>query len=220
MRAKRFRAMSCQREFRILAALAFLAGLSTAARVVRAVVAGLLIAVLGSLQAAKRMSATHVRSCMLGCISFAVSSCANIGNETKGTAFFSLPEPAPAGYATLVIYRERGSIAYSFDIPYYVNGTRVASLGRQTYTYVYIKPGQTFARYGEAGDSETKRSMEFVAVGSESYFLKHGIRGSAIPLPQVVLVRTSMNFGLVNPDLAKAELSKSYRYVPSLVPSL
>ena len=151
-----------------------------------------------------------------------LSGCKSIpmpGSETKGGAPFSTPEQAPPGYATLVIYRERGAITLSFDIDFFVNDTAVAQLGRLTYTYVYVKEGLTSVRFGQAEDAAKKRTVQFEAVAGETYFLKHVVRQTLITPVPVAVVHTSINFNFIEPSTAQRELSNS-RYIAPTVRSL
>jgi hypothetical protein len=151
-------------------------------------------------------------------ISFLLSGCVTIGG-----ALFSMPEQAPPGYATLVIYREKGLTGAASDHGYYVNDTLVALLGTHTYTHISIKEGRTSVRWGVGkGDKGTSRPFEITAVAGETYFYKEGARLTGFiplppPWPSQAMAKTT--FGLMEPSAAKQELS-TYRYVEPIVPSL
>ena len=153
----------------------------------------------------------------------AISGCTTASmflNETKGGAFFSDPEPAPPGYATLVLFRDYGTTTTGFKVPFIINETPVADLGRTTYTYVYLKPGRTVVRYGGKENAAVDRTLAFGVTAGETYFLEHKFGQNTLGvIPPVVIYQTTIGFTFLQADAAKKELAEC-RYVKPAMQSM
>ena len=138
-----------------------------------------------------------------------------------------MPEQAPPGYATLVIFREKGFTGSFRNHAYYVNDTFVALLGTHTYTYISIKGGRTSVQWAvsmERGFIWPKLNRygpyEITAVAGETYFFKEGQETTGIiSTPLAVLHGITYSIGFMEPSAAKQELS-TYRYIQPIVQSV
>jgi hypothetical protein len=143
------------------------------------------------------------------------------GCATSGGALFSQPPSAPADYATLVIYREKGFTGSFFEHGYYVNDQTVALLGTHNYTYLGVKAGKVRVQWSVGKsvrvDDGWSKPFEIDAVPGETYYYKEGLTTtSIIPLAVVTVYQTKTAFGFMDPNAAKQELV-TYRYVKPLI---
>jgi hypothetical protein len=134
--------------------------------------------------------------------------------EATEDVLYAPPPAAPAGYATLIVYRQHGFVGSLGKLNYYIDGKLAATLKVASYSYVLVQEGRHCIQWGyKANKKQRSQAHELLAEPGQQYFYRQGMSVTRfIPLPVASIVKTQANFGFIEPSAAESELAE-YLYI-------